>query len=164
MTLLVIASQQVCINLDTRDSTLEITERELSDNSKLTEPNWTQPNLKWTLNFPGFQSALSALLGFFIALPAVLRTLLFFLSASDIVWALRPGISHQALQVMEWNFLSKVSFFIPAIGSAWPWLTGLGMCLDTFQSLGVCLARTYLANWVKGIEAWLKFGMQALNT
>ena len=71
------------------------------------------------------------------------------------IWVFGPSISDQALQAMEHDFLTKVSFLIPVIGRAWPWITRLGMCLAILQSLGGCLARIYLAFRMKGFGLWL---------
>ncbi len=56
---------------------------------------------------------------------------------------------------MEHNFLTKVSILIPVIGRASSWIAGVGMCLALLQSLGGCLARIYLAYWMKGFRPWL---------
>ncbi len=74
---------------------------------------------------------------------------------SDGVWVFRPSISGQALQAMEHDFLTKVSFLIPAIGRAWLWIAGFGMCLDVVQGQGGCLMRIYLAYRMKGFGLWL---------
>ncbi len=51
--------------------------------------------------------------------------------------------------------LTKVSFLIPVIGKAWPWIMGIRMCLAILQGLGGCLVRIYLAYWMKGFGLWL---------
>ncbi len=54
------------------------------------------------------------------------------------VWTFGPELSDQALEMIEQNILSKVSFLILAIRSAWPWLVGLGMRLAILQGLWGC--------------------------
>ncbi len=56
---------------------------------------------------------------------------------------------------MEQDFLTKVSFLIPVISRAWPWIARLGMCLATLHGLGGCLVRIYLAYQMKGFGVWL---------
>ncbi len=73
----------------------------------------------------------------------------------DGVWVFGPSISDRALQAMERDFLTKVSFLIAVIGRAWPWIAGVGMCLALLQSLGGCLAGIYLAYRMKGFGLWL---------
>ncbi len=51
--------------------------------------------------------------------------------------------------------LAKVSFLIPAIGSAWPWITGIGLILAMTQTLAGCIARMYLVYRAKGFRVWL---------
>ncbi len=51
--------------------------------------------------------------------------------------------------------LAKVSFLIPAIRSAWPWIAGIGLILTMTQALAGCIARMYLVYRAKGFGVWL---------
>ncbi len=76
-------------------------------------------------------------------------------AGSDSIWHFGRGLSGNTTIRLEQNVLSKVSFLIPATGSAWPWIAGIGLILAMIQALASCIARVYLVYRARGIGVWL---------
>ena len=53
------------------------------------------------------------------------------------------------------SVLDKVSFLIPAVSRAWPWLTGVGLILAMIQTITDCVARVYITYCIRGLGIWL---------
>ena len=51
--------------------------------------------------------------------------------------------------------MGRVSFIIPLVGSAWPWIAGIGICLGLLQAFASCCVRIYLVYQAKGFGPWL---------
>ncbi len=73
----------------------------------------------------------------------------------DSIWCFRTGLSGDTIVQLEQSVLSQVSFLIPAIGSAWPWIVGIGLILAIVQTLAGCIAMVYLVYQAQGIGLWL---------
>ncbi len=73
----------------------------------------------------------------------------------DGIWRFGAGLSGETIVQLEQSMLAKVSFLIPAIGSAWPWIAGIGLILAMTQALAGCVARMYLVYRAKGFGVWL---------
>ncbi len=73
----------------------------------------------------------------------------------DRIWKFGAGLSGETVFQLEQGVLAKVSFLIPAIGSAWPWIAGIGLILAMTQALAGCVARMYLVYRAKGLRVWL---------
>ncbi len=73
----------------------------------------------------------------------------------DGIWRFGAGLSGETVFQLEQGVLAKVSFLIPAIGSAWPWIAGIGLILAMTQALAGCIARMYLVYRAKGFGVWL---------
>ncbi len=71
------------------------------------------------------------------------------------IWHFGTGLSGKTIVQLEQNVLSKVSFLIPAIGSMWPWIAGIGLILAMVQALAGCIARVYLVYQARGVSVWL---------
>ncbi len=74
---------------------------------------------------------------------------------SDGIWRFGTGLSGKTIFRLEQSMLSKVSFLFPVIGSAWPWIAGIGLILAMTQTLAGCIARMYLVYRAKGFGVWL---------
>ena len=73
----------------------------------------------------------------------------------DGIWRFGTGLSSETIFQLEQGVLAKVSFYIPAIGSAWPWIAGIGLILAMTQALAGCVTRMYLVYCAKGFRVWL---------
>ncbi len=71
------------------------------------------------------------------------------------VWNFGLGLPDEALGHLRDDVLGRVSFIIPLVGSAWPWIAGIGICLGLLQALASCCARIYLVYRAKGFGPWL---------
>ncbi len=76
-------------------------------------------------------------------------------TGSDGIWRFGTGLSGKTIFQLEQSMLSKVSFLIPAIGSAWPWIAGISLIHTMTQALASCIARMYLVYRAKGFGIWL---------
>ena len=76
-------------------------------------------------------------------------------TGSDGIWRFGTGLSGETILQLEQSVLSKVSFLIPAIRSAWPWIAGVGLILAMTEALAGCIARMYLVYRAKGFRIWL---------
>ncbi len=53
------------------------------------------------------------------------------------------------------SVLAKVSFLIPAMGRAWPWLAGVGLILAMVQTITGCVTCVYITYRARGLGIWL---------
>ena len=73
----------------------------------------------------------------------------------DGIWRFGAGPSGETVFQLEQGVLAKVSFLIPAIRSAWPWIAEIGLILAMTQALAGCVAWIYLVYCAKGFGVWL---------
>ena len=71
------------------------------------------------------------------------------------VWNFGPGLPDEAMGHLRDDVLGRVSFIIPLVGSAWPWIVGIGICLGLLQAFASCCTRIYLVYQAKGFRPWL---------
>ena len=71
------------------------------------------------------------------------------------VWNFGLGLPDEALGHLRDDVLGRVSFIIPLVGSAWPWIAGVGICLGLLQAFASCCAWIYLVYQAKGFGPWL---------
>ncbi len=71
------------------------------------------------------------------------------------IWNFGLGLPEGALVRLQDNVLVRVSFIIPLVRAAWPWIASLGICLGLLQALASSCARIYLVYQVKGFGLWL---------
>ncbi len=71
------------------------------------------------------------------------------------VWNFGLGLPYDAMGCLQDDILARVSFIIPLVGAAWPWIAGSGICLGLLQTTASCCVRVYLAYQGKGFGLWL---------
>ncbi len=71
------------------------------------------------------------------------------------VWNFGLGLPDEAMGHLRDDVLGRVSFIIPLVGSAWPWIAGIGICPGLLQAFASCCVRIYLVYQAKGFGPWL---------
>ncbi len=74
---------------------------------------------------------------------------------SDGIWQFGTRLSGETIVQIEESVLAKLSFLIPAAGSAWPWLTGIGLIVAMVQAAAGCVTRVYLVYQARGAGLWM---------